>query len=850
VVHVSDLQAVEAGGNAEVAAVPVTLVFDLDVQLTSLSTIFLLVQFNRIDLPPAAALMGLTGDQLRQQLEPIIQQAAPSQSIPFDMGHAVLGKTAQLENAAVAVDSSLSRVAVRAEAGTSSYYLVQRWESFINGAVDDHLQGANWSMYIDHWILEQMVSNSISEGLAKPSRFQLVSGVGSTYENRSGTAHVTSRFGGNVDAEICHPWFDVTVDTDITAPSSNTLGMDINLSWHENPWDEAECDVEAALIASAIGTVVGLAIPGIGLFVNGLSGFVAGLAGAQYLQSTMGPGSLPIPNCSQLSATHYVCTKKLGLGNIPGFGSLGFDSVRAEATGISLVGSILAIPLTSPVLNATAKPFTFDSPTVSCGEFSGNEMGDFLTHPERYVTATGMIDLGNSGSAPLFLCRTPRVLDDPLGIFDPSRLQVVGDQAPMELIWHVPLPPDAYYADPYPCRALVETTGGVTVVELPPVPPFTQEDLSRLAGQLAQRIAECQKLVDEWFAFFRRYNPHWSIDPGDERQVEHWWEVDVNGLAPGSEVTAVDAEGNSVALGRATSGESTRVSLVTEPRPEGGELGLDRNEGASAAEGVARGIGVLQTEFVRMASIDLPETPERLAAGYVYESPALLLISRGALDVYDLSEPTRPRLSARLPVPGLRGVMAWPSGAVGWGEQGLLRFTIGGGRFDVDAVADDPAAVSDAVAWQGAIYAATTRGIEVWSPELRLLAVTELPGARAVAPVGRLFVASDPHGIASFSASGTEAPVQVARSTRDDAGELLRVPGRAGRALFVASAKSGAAGGGAIVRFNEQGEPTEIGGYERAPWFAGLVQMGGLIARLVEGGGRIAVSRLGRTAKR
>jgi hypothetical protein len=126
----------------------------------------------------------------------------------------------------------------------------------------------------------------------------------------------------------------------------------------------------------------------------------------------------------------------------------------------------------------------------------------------------------------------------------------------------------------------------------------------------------------------------------------------------------------------------------------------------------------------------------------------------------------------------------------------------------------------------------------------------ELGTTRGVAKANRFVVASGEFGIKSFTLSSGIKLTEAAVSKREDAGELLPVPATAGRALFVARAKGGTKAGGAVLEFGLNGEPVEVCRYGQAPWYAGLVQVGGLIARPTEERSRVVVSRLGRTTKR
>lgn len=91
-----------------------------------------------------------------------------------------------------------------------------------------------------------MVALPIEENVSSTSKFELVTGIGSSYSNPAADrAHVQVTFSGNVDATICTVWTDIFIDTDIT--------VDMNLSWNTKTM---ACTITAGILGAVFGELV------------------------------------------------------------------------------------------------------------------------------------------------------------------------------------------------------------------------------------------------------------------------------------------------------------------------------------------------------------------------------------------------------------------------------------------------------------------------------------------------------------------------------------------------------------------------------------------------------------------
>lgn len=530
--------------------------------------------FDHLEIGPLPPLPpGVDGDAIKKQFEAFAGNLAPSTTTSLGLagGATGAGSTAVI-NTGISLDSGLTRIVLRQELGIGSPQDPAIWQSFFQGNVPDHLQGAGYAIFMASGVIEGIFQRQISSGLAASAggKFELVGGVGSTYSNPGGAATLTSSFSGNVDTALCTVWVDVDVVGVMAVSTPNVLALDINLAF--NPSTSA-CTVTALVLGAAVGLLANFVVPLSGIIVGPIVGAMAGVAAVVFFAHSAGPGNTTVPDCNSQSDTHLICSRQVPAINTP-LGKLAFLSMEALDDGIILQGQLVAIPVGSPQLEIEPdRQFSYVPPVISCGEFSGKEARSFAENPKAFISILAESRITAGSLAPIYLLDA-HFINDPLGVFA-NALQIQGSQAPISISISAPYPGDRYFQNPYPCQVLVSTTGGERLVSIAPPPPLTQLDIDRMVSLLNSQISNCFKLVDNWFNF-GTFNPHWLVDPGPgDLIVDHSYEVIINGLGDGEVATLVDFAGNELVSGLATQGQSLRMTAVVAPA-DVNEIGVIR----------------------------------------------------------------------------------------------------------------------------------------------------------------------------------------------------------------------------------------------------------------------------------
>lgn len=853
VAELSDVLGHPNGTPSNVISLPATVVANLSYFAAGNQCNFV-SSFDHLEIGQLPTLPpGLDPEKIKQQFQQFVSSLTPNQTVSFNVAALANDANVNVENAGLSVDSGLSRLAFRAEVGPSSLLAAQAWGSFYNGNVSDRLLGADWGYFIDKDMLDALISFKIATALASGDTgdFQPVTGVGSVYSNAGGNVHVTSTFSGNVDAKICSVWTDVTLDWNLSAGGPNTVTSDMNLSWHTS---NDACSVTAAILGAALGGVVDLLnVPVVDGILNPITGFMAGIATVMYLANTLNPPGLPIKDCKQLSDTHYACKLRLNMNQVSQFGQLSLNSVNALDDGISLTGIMKPVPLTTAIVQPSAGTFGWIPPGISCGEISGGEVAQFRKDPTKFVTLHTEVTLADAGTAPLYFCDFS-VVNDPLGVFPASDIQVLDQQAPISLSINIPYPGAEYFAAPYPCQLLVTTSGGTRLISIPPAPPLTQQDINNLANALADQIGGCQKLVNSWFTQVGIFNPAWGPDPPPDQIVDHLWQVEVLGLSTGETATLLDATRRPLVTGVATTGATMQLSALVQPAAAS-EVGLLRGlSGAAggAAPGLGQaatnpnqtpGIGIIQQLILRRANIPLLAPCQRIATAYLDGEPAVVALLQDSIMAFGLSTLSRPTLMASWPVPGLNGTIAWRDGLLGFGSEGFVTVTTH--RVLRPDCCSRTGAISDAIAGPGVLYALGINGLQIYSPSLQLVGEVPLAAGGHLLRIGGALIVAGVAGLTIFDITQPLSPREVATRGGLNVTDLVSPPDVGGR-FVVALLATGPA---QLFELAADGTLNPRATYPQLPWFAGTARLADLLVRLGPGNTTIQVSAFGQSKK-
>ena len=586
VVSLDDVEAHPNGAPANPVGIGATMILGLDYFMAGGGVDVLSITVDRVDVAPLPPLPpGVDPNDVKNRFLSFVQSFG-GQQLPLNLANSVAGSGTNIINTGMAVSADLQRIAFRQEIGGGIEGDPSIWQAFYSGDFDDRLQDSSsqdqpFGVFESAAVLENAAVLQISNGLyeqaadqaknPQPVYFQLVTGIGSSFSVNGGTPTITTSFSGNLNTPACSVWTDVTVVSGLSMNQPNTLTIDTNYSWNT---DTTACTVLAGALGTALGIFADFIVPMGALIVEPFLFGVSGIAAVLVAKNVAAPPPFSVDNCQQVSDTHLVCTQSISVQNSP-LGSVSMNTLEPQQDGVAILGNLLPIPVGNPQLVISVESdFVWQAPRISCGEISGNEVTDFRRDPQNYVSLIANASITAQGLAPIFLI-SASVINDPLNVFTPY-LTVQGTQAPIELTVNLNYPGAQYFANPYPCQILVLTTGGARLISIPAPQPLTELTIDALAAQIAGQVLFCQKMVDQWWNVFHRYNPVWSVDPGiGENAVEHGYEVEISGLRPGETATLVGEGGQVLQTGVAQAGATLRLNAIVSPAGAG-EIGIVR----------------------------------------------------------------------------------------------------------------------------------------------------------------------------------------------------------------------------------------------------------------------------------
>ena len=231
---------------------------------------------------------------------------------------------------------------------------------------------------------------------------------------------------------------------------------------------------------------------------------------------------------------------------------------------------------------------------------------------------------------------------------------------------------------------LVHTTGGVQLVQLGPLPPLDAEGMAR---KMLGGIDDCfLREGRDFFSHFHKFNPKWAIDPYEHTQVVlHRWDTDVSGLEPDEVVELYGgSNGDRVSRVMATRDGSAQLSLLSRPvvgdgrefslrriGSDGGQIIGESNRPGEELGTEARVIRLTQTLLSHRSTVVLATSAVAIEVGLVSGTETLAVVRSGALDLYDVTAPDRPRLLASLEALDAVGTRIGRRGLFVWGPQGV-----------------------------------------------------------------------------------------------------------------------------------------------------------------------------------
>lgn len=184
--------------------------------------------------------------------------------------------------------------------------------------------------------------------------------------------------------------------------------------------------------------------------------------------------------------THVYSEEKPDLPNDPNFGRMTLrgthpvdDPVTLKASGIYLYGRLETFSPPQPELeDPDLEPFCWSKAGRCSGRVAASTR--FRLNP-----------VNPQHWALLQVCHV-RVLDDPLNVFKVEVIRELHGLPDVKVsvdFWGMN---GDYWKNPYPCRLMVKTTGGVRILTLPPLPALTEEQFKSLyLGIQLEYVNEC-----------------------------------------------------------------------------------------------------------------------------------------------------------------------------------------------------------------------------------------------------------------------------------------------------------------------------------------------------------------------
>lgn len=884
VVSLEDVESHPDGAPAQPVALTATIILGMEYNMFVVGNSVLSIAIDRVDmgtLPPLPP--GVDSSDVTNQFLSFVQ-SVPIQPVALNLASIVLQESDPgVINMGMAVSSDLQRIAFRQETGMGLQGDPSIWQDFYAGNFTDRLlnsggEDSSFAVFESGALVEQTAQTQIASGLTKqaedqeakpqPVYFELLTGVSSSYSDNSGTATITSTFGGNVHTPACTVGTDVTVVSTLSVSTPNAITIDTKFSWNT---DTTVCTVLAGALGGALGIFPNFVLPLGSLLVAPLFLAVSAMTAVLVAKNVLTPSLPSQNNCQQVSDTEMVCTQAFSIQDTP-LGKLAVNTLVAEDDGISLQGNLLVIPVGNPELQITAdSEFGWHAPAISCGEISGNEVQNFRNNPKNYVSLAAGVSIWAETKAPIFLI-SAQVINDPRHVFD-THLSVQGTQAPIQLAISLSYPGDQFLSNPYPCQILVLTTGGARLISIAPPPALSQTIIDGLAAQVIAAIGNCQKLVSQWWNIFHQYNPVWSVDPGNgETVAEYGYEFSIRGLEAGETASLVGERGQVLQTGIAQAGTALVLSTLVAPSLAG-QVGIVRDALAKGAGGVrvaapaeqtsaaqpaaireelstlpsapaARGIGVTERLLIQAGSITLTEPCRSLSAGYVQGVPCALITMRTGVFAYDISNPGVPALRQSWSVPGLRGILVQPQALLAYGREGFTWLGSSTTPSEGCSCCDQPD-VHSVVAAHGYLYALTNRGLEVLTPRLNHRHLGAVESLRSLAYIGKKLVAGGRHGLAIFSLGDPARPEQTGFFRDHSVAALAVPPVSNGHQLLVVPHQ----GDAQLLDFADHGrEPKVVARMPVPPWYLGSARVKNLILRPTANRMSVTISYYGRSA--
>lgn len=630
--------------------------------------------------------------EFQATVDEVLQDVA--QSTPLDLGplaQVLKADTIQVGNVGVAIDPSLSRVAIRVELAPVAANASTAWASFYNN-IPDNLFGRDWSVLVDNAILTQSVRAEFvsqlqeSNNPTEEAAFELIGTPAVMWQPT--VPGILLYFEGNITNVCAFISIEVEVTVQIRLSiepgTPPRLKVASHLTWNAVDSDVLLCSLGFATFLGTWGAIVGSAASPIGAAIGAVAGIVVGIVAPAIFAGSVDASALPAGNipdgCEQTSPDDAdyidtVCYRTLRPLDVAFMGSLAPDELRGTAAGLLLLGSV-EMPQMEDQFFAGMVPLEWDM-SLNCanrgvdielrgGVDSGNAAGIEWEICDIHVENDRLVTINEDTGEPV-----PNS-----GFFIPAFTSA--NRITINLnypFW------DEYFVNPYPCQLYVRYSRGARWFDfgiLPKQPKPPSKDKVLVAwGKW------CAKHYDDYWN--GGWNPFWLIDPDPpwERML-HRWDIVVTGLRESDESVVAGARSQVVATAMSNAHGRAVHSTVLTPALSAGGLKLSRRSrharttilrGSMREEPPADGqILVTQTLLVQQGAVALSGRLRSCTLSARDGSSGFFAaITTTGLHVYALPAPNfrSVRLTFQILDPGLRGVAALSGGLLIAGDDGV-----------------------------------------------------------------------------------------------------------------------------------------------------------------------------------
>ncbi|MGW4770003.1 hypothetical protein ACWEO2_18390 [Nocardia sp. NPDC004278] len=728
------------------------------------------------------------------------------------------------------------------------------WQRFYAGVVAQQLQpNEQWAVFVDQSALVYQARALVKDSFTASANTRLRSGPFGSWSNNGGVGRISVKFNGDsIDACRCVTKeidvnADVTLDIDMSVPRPNTLRQDVWLDVSPNFWDSACCVATATMFWPIVGAEQ-LKKENIneGEYLLGFLPFVA-LVGA--LVQVLGASSKLDPPTDftkdDEDGDHLFREQPLILGGDPSFGTMTLTSARPvdesqnnEARGLLTAGTV--------TIRTRRLPTLADIERVEFSWGSGSRCSNTLgVHALFDLEATLPGD-----QALLSLCGF-EVIDDPLGVF---RKAVTYDRDSGNRHWlRVGVPihalTETYFRNPYPCRIVVRTNGGIRIVSITPPERLSIERVREMEKEIQIRyVNDCQNPKHKIFE-----EREWRVDPPMDKEGAYVWQIDVKGLGAAEHVRIVDSGGKTLGVAIAdTDGAALLTALASvkaadpaltvirevsrehgfadvpqlgmTPSAEHAALQQDMPGPATMAgdQYADRSVTLRQTRLLQGKTIPISGRCRQILPFMSGRSSVLIAVTSGLVEAFDVDHTDQPALAWSAGIPGARGIVDCDGGLYVWGDRGIGLLTqsiTGRVRSLVDWSDETP--VRRAICANQRLWILGDGQLVAHDLSLAEVGRIDAEEASDVLAIGSAVVLVEAGGIRIVDGNGSQFRKEGKLQSTGEARRVAAVPALGPRPLLALIFDDHVD----LVRLgNETLEPA--GRYGPTPWFLDVVRFG------------------------